>query len=135
VEAQLAAAGVLVVLEAFEPGWVATVDAAPAPVLRANGLFRAVRLEAGRHRVRFAYRPRSVAYGAAISASGLAAALGLAGAVAFGASDTLIAFDRFAAPIPRVRWPIMVLYWLGQSGIAASAVLGCGMLREKVNAR
>ena len=77
VEAQLAAAGVLVVLEAFEPGWVATVDAAPAPVLRANGLFRAVRLEAGRHRVRFAYRPRSVAYGAAISAFGLAAALGL----------------------------------------------------------
>ena len=77
VEAQLAAAGVLVVLEAFEPGWVATVDAAPAPVLRANGLFRAVRLEAGRHRVRFAYRPRPVAYGAAISAFGLAAALGL----------------------------------------------------------
>ena len=63
----------------------------------------------------------------------LAAALGLAGAVAFGASDTLIAFNRFAAPIPGVRWPIMVLYWLGQSGIAASAVLGCGMLREQVN--
>jgi alkenylglycerophosphocholine/alkenylglycerophosphoethanolamine hydrolase len=65
----------------------------------------------------------------------LAAALGLAGAVAFGASDTLIAFHRFAGPIPGARWPIMVLYWLGQAGIAASAVLGCGMLREKVNAR
>ena len=65
----------------------------------------------------------------------LAAALGLAGAVAFGASDTLIAFNRFAAPVSGARWPIMVLYWLGQSGIAASAVLGCGMLREKVNAR
>jgi len=65
----------------------------------------------------------------------LAAALGLAGAVAFGASDTLIAFHRFAAPIPGVRWPIMALYWLGQSGIAASAVLGCGMLRGQVNAR
>ncbi len=47
--------------------------------------------------------------------------LGLLGAVSFGASDTLIAFDRFAAPIPGVRWPIMILYWLGQSGIAASA--------------
>jgi alkenylglycerophosphocholine/alkenylglycerophosphoethanolamine hydrolase len=65
----------------------------------------------------------------------LAAALGLAGAVAFGASDTLIAFDRFAAPIPGAGWPIMVLYWLGQAGIAASAVLGCGMLPDKVNAR
>jgi hypothetical protein len=77
VEAGLAAAGVLVLLEAFEPGWIASVDGTPAPVLRANGLFRAVRLEAGRHRVRFAYRPRSVAYGAAISAVGLVAALGL----------------------------------------------------------
>jgi len=65
----------------------------------------------------------------------LAALLGLAGAVAFGASDTLIAFDRFSAPIPGARWPIMILYWLGQCGIAASAVLGCGMLREKVTTR
>lgn len=65
----------------------------------------------------------------------LAAALGFAGAVAFGVSDTLIAVNRFAAPIPGVGWPIMLLYWLGQAGIAASAVLGCGMLREKVNAR
>jgi uncharacterized membrane protein YhhN len=65
----------------------------------------------------------------------LAALVGLAGAVAFGASDTLIAFDRFSAPIPGARWPIMVLYWLGQAGLAASAVLGCGMLREKVTPR
>jgi uncharacterized membrane protein YhhN len=55
-----------------------------------------------------------------------AALVGLAGAVAFGISDTLIAFDRFDAPIPGVRLPIMLLYWLGQWGIAASAVLGCG---------
>ena len=65
----------------------------------------------------------------------LAALVGLAGAVAFGASDTLIAFDRFRAPIPGVRWPVMGLYWLGQLGIAASAVLACGMLREKVTTR
>lgn len=65
----------------------------------------------------------------------LAAALGLAGALAFGASDTLIAFNRFATPIPGVRWPIMILYWLGQAGISASAVVGCGMLREKVMTR
>lgn len=65
----------------------------------------------------------------------LAALLGLAGAVAFGASDTLIAFDRFSNPIPGARWPIMGLYWLGQWGIAASAVLACGMLREKVKPR
>ena len=65
----------------------------------------------------------------------LAATLGLAGAVAFAASDTLIAWNRFAAPLRGVRWPIMLLYWLGQSGIAASAVLGCGMLRAQVKTR
>jgi alkenylglycerophosphocholine/alkenylglycerophosphoethanolamine hydrolase len=65
----------------------------------------------------------------------LAALLGLAGAVAFGASDTLIAFDRFSAPIPDARWPIMGLYWLGQWGIAAAAVVGCGMLHGKVSPR
>jgi uncharacterized membrane protein YhhN len=65
----------------------------------------------------------------------LAAALALVGAVSFGASDTLIAFDRFSAPIPGVRWPIMVLYWLGQSGIAASAVVACGMLAGQVKTR
>ena len=63
----------------------------------------------------------------------LAGLLGLAGAVAFGASDTLIAFDRFRAPIPDARWPIMGLYWLGQWGIAAAAVVACGMLHEKVS--
>jgi hypothetical protein len=79
VEAQLCAPGVLVVLEAFEAGWRATVDGAPAPVLRANGLFRAVRLPGGRHRVRFVYRPPSAAAGAALSLLGVvaAAALGL----------------------------------------------------------
>ena len=65
----------------------------------------------------------------------LAALLGVSGAVAFGGSDTLIAFDRFATPIPGARWPVMILYWLGQSGIAASAVVGCDMLRDKVKTR
>jgi uncharacterized membrane protein YhhN len=59
-------------------------------------------------------------------ASGTARAhwLGLAGALAFAASDTLIAFDRFHAPMPGASAPIMVLYWLGQSGIAASCAGG-----------
>ena len=49
--------------------------------------------------------------------------LALGGAVLFGLSDTLIGLDRFRAPIAGVRLPIMLLYWLGQLGIAASAVL------------
>jgi uncharacterized membrane protein YhhN len=53
-----------------------------------------------------------------------AARLGAAGAVAFGASDTLLAFDRFSQPIPGAQLPILVLYWLGQWGIGAAAALG-----------
>jgi len=74
---------------------------------------------------------RAAARVGSASASGAVAWLGLAGAVAFGASDTLIAFDRFHAPLPGVAWPVMALYWLGQLGIAASAVRACGMLRER----
>jgi alkenylglycerophosphocholine hydrolase len=46
--------------------------------------------------------------------------IGLVGASAFGLSDTLIALDRFLAPVPGARWSIMPLYWLGQWAIAAS---------------
>ena len=47
----------------------------------------------------------------------------LAGALLFAASDSLIAIHRFVAPQPWATVAIMVLYWLGQSGIAAAAVL------------
>jgi uncharacterized membrane protein YhhN len=47
--------------------------------------------------------------------------LALAGAVIFAGSDSLIALDRFHAPIAGVRYPILILYWLGQLGIALSA--------------
>jgi len=45
----------------------------------------------------------------------------LAGAMLFALSDTLIAFDRFHNPIPHAQIPIILLYWAGQAGIAASA--------------
>ena len=83
VAAQLPSRGVLVVLEAFDEGWSAEVDGRPAEVLRGNGLFRAVRLEAGEHEVRFRYRPWSWRAGRALS---------LAGAVA--AAATLLASAR-----------------------------------------
>jgi hypothetical protein len=74
VAAEVGAPGVLVVTEAFDEGWYAEVDGRPAPVVRANGLFRAVRLDAGRHEVRFRYRPPAVLAGAAVSAAALLAA-------------------------------------------------------------
>jgi uncharacterized membrane protein YfhO len=94
VEARLGAPGVLVVLEAFDPGWRATVDGAEAEVLRANGLFRAVRLSAGRHRVAFAYRPRSAAVGVVVGLLGLAAAVAGLGA------RTVAAWREWRARLP-----------------------------------
>jgi alkenylglycerophosphocholine/alkenylglycerophosphoethanolamine hydrolase len=49
------------------------------------------------------------------------AAAALAGAVLFGLSDTLIAVDRFRAPIPGASYAIILLYWAGQAGIASAA--------------
>jgi uncharacterized membrane protein YhhN len=49
------------------------------------------------------------------------AAAAVVGAVLFGVSDTMIAIDRFRAPFPRASYAIIVLYWAGQAGIAASA--------------
>jgi uncharacterized membrane protein YhhN len=49
--------------------------------------------------------------------------LALVGAVLFALSDSLIAVDRFHSPIPAASVPIMLLYWAGQLGIAASARL------------
>lgn len=56
-EVQLDAAGVLVVADTWYPGWEATVDGQPAPVLRVDHDFRGLRLEPGDHRVELRYRP------------------------------------------------------------------------------
>jgi hypothetical protein len=64
--------GYLLVLDSFAPGWSVTVDGTGATVLRANALFRAVRLAPGSHLVVFRYRPLSFLMGAGVSvASGL----------------------------------------------------------------
>ncbi len=50
---------------------------------------------------------------------------GALGATFFALSDSLIALDRFApegAPVPQVRFAILILYWLGQLGITLSAL-------------
>ncbi|MGM0557609.1 MAG: lysoplasmalogenase [Myxococcota bacterium] len=48
--------------------------------------------------------------------------LAMLGAMSFGFSDTLIALNKFHAPIEGVRVPIIVMYWLGQALIAASVL-------------
>jgi Bacterial membrane protein YfhO len=76
-EADLDDPGVLVVLEAYHAGWQATVDGRPAPILRANALFRGVPLAAGRHRVEMIFRPPSAKWGALLSLVSVLGALAL----------------------------------------------------------
>jgi len=78
IEAQLGSRGLLVLADSFYPGWIAEVDGEATPILATNHLFRGVVVEAGRHRVVFRYRPRSVRLGAALSGLGLAVMIALA---------------------------------------------------------
>ncbi len=71
VEVESDAPGYLVLSDAWLPGWLASVDGEPAVLQRADVLFRAVALEAGRHRVAFTYRPASVLLGRWISILGV----------------------------------------------------------------
>jgi hypothetical protein len=59
----------VVVAEAWFPGWEARVDGRPARVLEADGAFLGVVVGPGRHRVSLAYRgPATAPVGAAVSA-------------------------------------------------------------------
>jgi hypothetical protein len=59
--------GLLVLADPWSPGWSATVDSAPAGLVRTNFAFRGVPLPPGRHAVAFVFRPSSYAIGRAIS--------------------------------------------------------------------
>ena len=77
------AAGYLVLADVWYPGWTCTVDGRPAPLYRADYLFRAVELPEGAREVVFTFAPASYRLGRLVSGAALAAALALllAGAV------------------------------------------------------
>jgi hypothetical protein len=61
------APGLLVLSDTWDEGWQARVDGRRVPMLRTNGLFRSVLLDAGNHRVEFIYWPQALRTGLWIS--------------------------------------------------------------------
>jgi hypothetical protein len=68
--------GLLVLSEIWDPGWRASVNGVSVEILRANGIFMAVPLEAGEHAVVFRYLPPYFWPGLAITLAGAFALLG-----------------------------------------------------------
>lgn len=67
VSVQTDAPGYLVLADAYYPGWQATIDGQPAPLLRANYAFRAVPVPAGDHIVQMVFNPPIWWLGLAVS--------------------------------------------------------------------
>ena len=73
----------LVLTDAWHPGWRARVDGVAAPVLRVNAHFRGVPVPAGARRVEMRFEPWSFRAGAALSLATLAVLALLAGSYVF----------------------------------------------------
>ena len=76
IDVHAAAPGLVVLTDAFAPGWTATVCGAPATIYRVDVAFRAVAVPAGTCTVTFSYRPAFTYAGMLLAG---VAALGLAG--------------------------------------------------------
>ena len=69
-----------VIARRWDPGWKAWLDDRPVPILRTDYLLQGVSVPSGTHRLRLAYRPTSLWWGAAVS-GGAALVLVLSGLV------------------------------------------------------
>ena len=78
IEADTEASMLLMLNDTDYPGWHAFVNGKPAPILRADYLFRAVLLPPGKNVVEFDYEPMSFRIGAAISGASVTMIFALA---------------------------------------------------------
>ena len=70
VQTDLERPGLLVLTDAFYPGWKAYIDDAPTPILGVDSLFRGVEVGKGQHTVEFMYEPESLRIGLMLSMAG-----------------------------------------------------------------
>jgi hypothetical protein len=91
-----ASPGVLVLRDTYYPGWEARLDGVRVPIMRADGLFRAVEVPEGTHTVVFQFRPRGLVAGTWVAAGTLI----LAAAMLFGSLPWLWSGRRRAVGLP-----------------------------------
>jgi uncharacterized membrane protein YfhO len=89
IEANLNHPGLLVLGDAYYPGWKAFVDGRETTIYKANYVMRAVKLPKGRHSVEFYYDPASFKVGALISVLAL-----------FFSASLLIGYHRRSGKVP-----------------------------------
>jgi hypothetical protein len=73
IEVETQAPGILVLADAWYPGWRVTVDGQAADLLRTNYALRGVYVDSGSHRVVFQFRPPILRLGAAVTVAALLA--------------------------------------------------------------
>jgi hypothetical protein len=108
VELQDGDSGYLVLTDVWYPGWSCTVDGVPESLYRADYLFRAAAVSAGRHEVVFTFSPYSYQVGKWISLSslGVVAGIGVLGALwrvrrGHGALDATVAPGSLTSGVVR----------------------------------
>lgn len=69
--------GIVVLCDVMYPGWRAYVDGQPAAILKADGIFRGVKVPAGEHRVSFRFEPEPLRRGMMLLGAGLGIMLAL----------------------------------------------------------
>jgi hypothetical protein len=74
ITANMACTGLVILTDSWFPGWTATVDGKPSPILEVDGGVRAVLVEQGSHNVDMKYRPGSVLLGALMTSLATVAA-------------------------------------------------------------
>jgi hypothetical protein len=77
VQALAEAPALLVLADQWYTGWEATIDGAPAPLVRVNAVLRGVPLTPGQHEIIFEFRPPALLAGGVLSILGLALAAAL----------------------------------------------------------
>jgi hypothetical protein len=101
VEAEAEQEAVLVLTDAYFPGWKATIDGQPAEIFPAYYAFRGILLPPGKHSVEYIYHPASFVWGLRITLATLAVLL-VAGVL--GAMRALPASAWYARRARRRGW-------------------------------